>query len=924
MRNIFTFKAHRKQPRTGVPEERIDSPSIFLSLLIGIMFVFQRYSIKIGEFVVTMPKLNERPVRYILLVLAALGLMIFLGKKYPLEAETYNWNHNEDIVYVRPVAEGNGLVRNVRGVLGSGIKIQIVRGTVTFRPKAVTLRGASADVDYAVPSQLRYQLFLHKPDANGMDVVEPISSVLTGPQTVQWSSTTIPDGVYAVSIRLYSSGTSSDTDISRFRSRPVILIVDNDGTPKSGAQWIPITGYEGMRSRNYGGTGIDWIWYPGWSLPKANSYPYQFIQPPTSDQARRQLADDNKWFTETWWGSLNARYDEEPVFARTDEGHVVVVGTDFYNANQSKTDAKASFLTDGPRNQGGVMGPTTLVANPRGPGVLGATHGDRIIFAGPNGIFTVAGYVAKPDVLPCIMGDCSQSNLSKVKTWIGNFVNDEKFSFSKQSELVFDTNDPNKIYVSDTYNHRIALLEVNGCDENFQNCDPGYPRITTFAGKYGEAGSADGSLSNARFNKPTGMTIIGRTLYVADRGNSAIRAIDLDNGTVRTVVGPGTFGAAPYIVRRTSKGNLVVKAGVPIYHLDLATKNVRKITDGGKDDRMGMDVDWRGNFGPVDDIILTGYKSDHGIARVPLDGSSRTLLIGDAGYPVYYNDAMGSSPGSYGLQVAIDDEEARLYITYTYRERLSVLRPLRNSDPDDINVDLAQRGKFILHYGTIWDFNQHWARASMAAIHGPTGHHWLGKDIPTFDELAEMSDLELARYIQNGMAGHIKRPEITGKDMQALIYYIKVSSLKGKLEPIDPQTIKQNLAGSEFWPNVNDNTPPTISNVVVVDKGNGTYEVNWETNEPAIGLVVYGTNSATINYKGPVQRDVYGLFSNIEDGYFQQHSVILENVPDNQKMKFKIFSKDKAGNVAKSNEMLLEAGRPGTPPSAPKNLRLKP
>jgi len=69
---------------------------------------------------------------------------------------------------------------------------------------------------------------------------------------------------------------------------------------------------------------------------------------------------------------------------------------------------------------------------------------------------------------------------------------------------------------------------------------------------------------------------------------------------------------------------------------------------------------------------------------------------------------------------------------------------------------------------------------------------------------------------------------------------------------------------------------------------------------------------------------VYGLFSNIEDGYFQQHSVILENVPDNQKMKFKIFSKDKAGNVAKSNEMLLEAGRPGTPPSAPKNLRLKP
>ncbi len=850
-------------------------------------------------------------------------LITWVGIQY-VHTEVYNWDHNTDIVYVRPVAEGSGLVRTVSGVIGSGMKIQIVRGTVTFKLVAATLNGASADASFNVPSELRTQVFLHTPGPNGEDVATAISGVLTGPQTVQWNSNSVSDGVYAVSVRLYSGGTSSSSDISRFRARPLIIIVDNDGSPETGTQWLPINGYEGMRSRNYGGTGIDWIRFEGWSLPKANQYPYQFVSPPATDAERRQLADANQWFTETWWGSLNARYDEESVFARTREGHIVIVGTDFYTANQSKSDAKASFLTDGPRNQGGVMGPTTLVANPKGPGVLGATHGDRIIFAGPEGIFTVAGYVTRRDVVPCIMGDCSQSELASQKQWIGNFVNNEYFAFSKQSELVFDPQDPNKIYVSDSYNHRIALLEVNGCDANFQNCDPGYPRITTLAGQYGQSGYQDGSLSQAQFNQPEGMAIIGRKLYVADRGNKAVRVIDLDKGTVNTVLSPGTFGDAPYIVRRTSKGNLVVKAGRPIYHVDLGSGNIRKITDGGKEDRMGMDVDWRGNLGPVDDIIFTGYKSDHGIARVPLDGSSRIMLIGDAGYPVYYNDAMGSSPGSYGLQVAIDDEEARLYITYTYRERLSVLRPLKNSDPDDIDVDLAQRGKFILHYGTIWDFNQHWSRASMAAIHGPTGHHWLGNAIPTFDELAEMSDLELAAYIQNGMGGHIKRPEITGKDLQALIYYIKVSSLKGKLQAITPNSIRQNLAGSEYWPNVNDNTPPAIRNVVVVDLGNGKYEINWETDEPAIGLVVYGTNSATINYKGPIQRDVYGLFSNIEDGYFQQHSVILEHVPTSPKMKFKIFSKDKAGNVAKTGEMILEAGRPGDPPSAPKNLRLKP
>jgi len=852
-----------------------------------------------------------------------IGLLLFafVGTE---TAQVYQWKHSTDIVYVRPVAEGSGLVRNVRGVLGSGIKIQIVNGTVTFTAKAVTLNGASASVDYNLPAEIRYQFFLHTPDANGNDVATPISDVLTGTQSIQWESTSVPDGVYAVRIRLYSGGTSSDSDISRFRSRPVIIVVDNDGSPETGPQWLPITGYEGMRSRNYGGTGVDWIWYPGWSLPKSNSYPYQFIDPPRTTQERERLASDNQWFTETWWGSLNARYDEESLFARTNEGHVVIVGTDFYTANQKKSDALHTFLTDGPRNQGGVMGPTTLVANPKGPGVLGATHADRIIFAGPNGIYTVAGYVTRPDALPCVMGDCSESNLFAQKELTGNFVNDETFAFSKQSELVFDTQDLNKIYVSDSYNHRIALLEVNGCDDNFQNCAPGYPRISTFAGQYGVSGFQDGDLSTARFNQPEGLAIIGRTLYIADRGNRAVRAIDLDNGTVSTVLGPETFSEAPYIVRRTSQGNLVVKAGRPIYHVDLATKTVTYITDGGKEDRMGMDVDWRGNFGPVDDILFTGYKSDHGIARVPLDGSSRIQLIGDAGYPVYYNDAMGGGAGSYGLQLAIDDEEARLYITYTYRERLSVLRPLRNTDPDDIDVDLAQRGKYILHYGTIWDFNQHWQRASLAAIHGPTGHHWLGNTIPTFDEMAEWTDLQLAEYIQNGMGGHIRRPEITGRDLQALIYYIRVSSLRGKLEAIDPNSIKQNLAGTTYWPDVNDETAPTISNVVVVDLGNGDYEINWETDEPAIGLVVYGTSSATIDYKGPIQRDVYGLFSEIEDGYFQQHSVVLKHVPSNQRMKFKIFSKDKAGNVAKSNEFFLEAGRPGQPPSPPQNLRIRP
>lgn len=77
------------------------------------------------------------------------------------------------------------------------------------------------------------------------------------------------------------------------------------------------------------------------------------------------------------------------------------------------------------------------------------------------------------------------------------------------------------VFVADTYNHKLKRL------------DPAARRVETLTG--GESGHEDGDLSGARFWEPSGLSLAGRRLYVADTNNHAIRVVDLDAGRVRTL-----------------------------------------------------------------------------------------------------------------------------------------------------------------------------------------------------------------------------------------------------------------------------------------------------------------------------------------------------------------------------------------------------
>jgi DNA-binding beta-propeller fold protein YncE len=87
------------------------------------------------------------------------------------------------------------------------------------------------------------------------------------------------------------------------------------------------------------------------------------------------------------------------------------------------------------------------------------------------------------------------------------------------------------VLVADTGHDQVVVCDAGGAERD---------RVGS-----GQPGFADGRFADARFHHPNGLALAGGTLYIADTGNHAIRAVDLERGTVRTVAGTGAMGRGP-------------------------------------------------------------------------------------------------------------------------------------------------------------------------------------------------------------------------------------------------------------------------------------------------------------------------------------------------------------------------------------------
>jgi DNA-binding beta-propeller fold protein YncE len=85
------------------------------------------------------------------------------------------------------------------------------------------------------------------------------------------------------------------------------------------------------------------------------------------------------------------------------------------------------------------------------------------------------------------------------------------------------------VWVADTYNNKVKRI------------DPGRDRVETALGS-GAGGCLDGPGTTARLNEPSGLSLLDRTLFIADTNNHAVRVAAVDELHVRTLEITGLDG----------------------------------------------------------------------------------------------------------------------------------------------------------------------------------------------------------------------------------------------------------------------------------------------------------------------------------------------------------------------------------------------
>lgn len=247
--------------------------------------------------------------------------------------------------------------------------------------------------------------------------------------------------------------------------------------------------------------------------------------------------------------------------------------------------------------------------------------------------------------------------------------------------------DGGRLFIADSNHNRILVSTLEG--------------ELLYAIGSGEQGLEDGDFATATFSRPQGMTLSqdGNTLYIADLENHTVRAADLLNQQVITIVGTGkqarvypsggaglsTALSSPWDLLIDGESIYLAMAGVhQLWAYDLAEDRVSVFAGSGRE---GLDD------GPANEATLaqpSGLTSDgeylyftdpeaSAIRKIRLDGTGNLETIVGTGL-FDFGDVDGKYPTAqlqHALGITYDG--GKLYVADTYNHKIKIIDPVEQT-----------------------------------------------------------------------------------------------------------------------------------------------------------------------------------------------------------------------------------------------------
>lgn len=240
----------------------------------------------------------------------------------------------------------------------------------------------------------------------------------------------------------------------------------------------------------------------------------------------------------------------------------------------------------------------------------------------------------------------------------------------------------NRLYIADSGNNRIVVASLSG-------------ELQKAIGT-GQEGFADGAANEAAFRQPQGLALSadGKTLYVADTRNHAIRAIDTATFAVKTIAGTGrqldrfpkdnsvareVAMASPWDVVVVGQTLYIAMAGIhQLWAMDLAERTISVLAGTSREGIDDGDRRTMATLAQPSGITTDGKNlfwvdpESSSVRELPIGGNEVTTLTGTGLFD--YGDDDGPAKQAklqHAQGIAYDD--GALYIGDTYNHRLRVL-----------------------------------------------------------------------------------------------------------------------------------------------------------------------------------------------------------------------------------------------------------